>query len=203
MITKITRTGLLAAAAGLLLACASGPEVTRVAADAQIDLTDRWNATDSRLVAEAMMDDMLDFPWLNEFRADTRRERPRVIIQSVRNRSHEHIPVDTFINDLRRELLRSGLVEFVAGGAEREDVREERRDQDLYASEETRARMGAELGADFALTGSINSFVDQLDRTRVTFYQTDLRLIHLETNREVWNGQKQIHKVMERRRGGF
>jgi penicillin-binding protein activator len=60
-----------------------------------------------------------------------------------------------------------------------------------------------ELGADYALSGSIHSFVDQLDGTRVTFYQTDLRLVDLESNREVWSGQKKIQKLMERRRGRF
>ncbi len=205
--TRFRPLGLVASlliAAMLLAACGGGTQVTRVDADEQIDLTDRWNATDSRLVSEAMIEDMLTFPWVDRFRADNpERDRPRVIIQSVRNRSHEHIPVDTFINDLRRELIRAGRVDFVAGGAEREDLRDERRDQEFYADEETRARMGRELGADYALTGTINSFQDRLDGTRVTFYQVDLKLVDLESNIEVWNGQKQIQKVMHRARRGF
>jgi hypothetical protein len=145
------------AAAALLAACASGPEVTRLDPPVQVDLTDRWNATDSRLVAEAMMDDMLDFPWLEDFRADSGRDRPRVIVHSIRNRSHEHIPVDTFINDLRRELIRSGLVDFVAAGDEREDIREERRDQDSVFFE-----IGATDGKSFQqMAGSMTGMSEE------------------------------------------
>lgn len=199
-----TAVPLLCLTLAVLLAACARTEVTRLDPDEQVDLTDRWNATDSRLVSEAMIEDMLTFPWIDRFRSENPdRDRPRVIIQSVRNRSHEHIPVDTFINDLRRELIRAGRVDFVSGGAEREDLREERRDQEFYADEETRAQMGRELGADYALTGTINSFVDRLDGTRATFYQVDLKLVDLESNVEVWNGQKQIQKVMQRARRGF
>ncbi|MCP1727964.1 uncharacterized protein (TIGR02722 family) [Natronospira proteinivora] len=186
-----------------LVGC-GGTEVTRLDPDEQVDLTDRWNATDSRLVSEAMIEEMLTFPWVDRFHsANPDRDRPRVIIQSVRNRSHEHIPVETFINDLRRELIRAGRVDFVAGGADREDIREERRDQEFHADEATRAEMGRELGADYALSGTINSFVDRLDGTRATSYQVDLRLVDLETNVEVWNGQKRIQKVMQQSRRGL
>jgi hypothetical protein len=108
-----TAVPLLCLTLAVLLAACARTEVTRLDPDEQVDLTDRWNATDSRLVSEAMIEDMLTFPWIDRFRSENPdRERPRVIIQSVRNRSHEHIPVDTFINDLRRELIRAGRVDL-------------------------------------------------------------------------------------------
>ncbi|HKJ70682.1 MAG TPA: penicillin-binding protein activator LpoB [Gammaproteobacteria bacterium] len=193
------RLMLVAAVTAGLAAC-GGTKVSRVEADKQIDVTDQWNSTDSKLVADQMIEDMLTFPWVDKWQKANDR-MPRVIIQSVRNKSHEHIPVDTFINDLKRAMLRSGKVQFVSGGAAREQVREERKQQDVYASEETRARMGAETGADFALSGTISSTVQQADGTRVTFYQVDLNLIDLTTTEEVWYGQKKIKKVAEK--GGW
>jgi len=190
---------LIALVAAGLSAC-GGTQVSRVGADKQIDVTDKWNSTDSKLVADQMIEDMLTFPWLKKWNGNHDR-MPRVIIQSVRNKSHEHIPVDTFINDLKRAMLKSSKVQFVSGGAAREEVREERKQQDVYASEDTRAQMGAETGADYALSGSINSTVQQADGTRVTFYQVDLNLIDLTTTEEVWYGQKKIKKVAEK--GGW
>lgn len=184
----------------LILAGCSGPsvEVSRVDPDEEIALTDRWNATDSRMVSQTMIQDMVSFPWYNRFVAEHGRE-PVVVVHSVRNRSHEHIEVNTFINDIRRAMLMTGDLDFVASGDERDEIREERLQQEMHASPDSIAAMGQELGADFALTGEINSFVDTLDGNRVTSYQVDMRLINIETTRDVWLGTERIQKLQERR----
>lgn len=182
-----------------------GTKVQRLDATQEVALTDRWNATDSRLVSEEMIDDMLSFPWINRWaQANSDRNRqPTVLVMSVRNRSHEHIAVDTFINDLRRAMIRSGRVDFVAGGDVRDALREERKDQEFNATADTAAQLAAEHGANFALSGSIDSWVDQLDGTRVTNYQIDLTLIDIQTGRQVWMGQKKLQKQQTRSKFGF
>jgi PBP1b-binding outer membrane lipoprotein LpoB len=89
-------------------------------------------------------------------------------------------------------------VEFVAAGDQRGEVREERKDQDINAREDTRKAMGQEVGADFMMKGSINMIVDQSGDTNVRYYQVDLNLISLADNRIVWVGQKKIKKVVEK-----
>ncbi|MFY0664321.1 MAG: penicillin-binding protein activator LpoB [Natronospirillum sp.] len=197
---RVMNLALLMLALMVLAACA-GPSVTvsREDPNQEIALTDRWNATDSRLVSETMIGDMVTFPWYNNF-VQANNKRPVVIVQSMRNRSHEHIPVNTFINDIRRAMLMTGQLEFVAGGEERDDVREERLDQELNAREDTVNQMGQEIGADFALTGEINSYVDTLDGQRVTYYQVDMKLVSILDNREVWLGTERIQKLQQRRR---
>lgn len=182
-----------------------GTKVQRLDATQEVALTDRWNATDSRLVSEEMIDDMLSFPWVNRWaQANPDRNRqPTVIVMGVRNRSHEHIEVNTFVNDLRRAMIRSGRVDFVAGGDVRDALREERKEQEFNATAETAAKLAAEQGANFALSGSIDSWVDQLDGTRVTNYQIDLSLIDIQTNKEVWAGQKRLQKHQKRSKFGF
>lgn len=180
----------------VLTACSSG-SVKRLGDNEEVALSDRWNDTDSRLVAEEMMNDMLTFPWFRDFNFN-QKGNPTVIIQSIRNKSSEHIPVDTFINDIKRSLLRAGKVDFVVSGAEREEIRSEREDQELNAASGTAAQFGLEQGAGFALSGTINSIVDSNGDQRVSFYQVDLKLIDMTTNREVWNGQKKIKKLADK-----
>lgn len=191
--------------ASLTLVGCGGTSVSRVDASQEIALTDRWNATDSRMVSEEMIDDMLSFPWLQRWReANPQRDRqPTVIVLGVRNRSHEHIETNTFINDLRRAMIRSGQVDFVAAGDVRDAIRTEREDQEFQASADTAAELAQEAGANFALSGSIDSWVDQLDGRRVTNYQIDLSLIDIQTNREVWAGQKNLQKFQQRSRFGL
>jgi len=126
-----------------------------------------------------------------------------VIVGTVRNLSHEHINVKTFVNDLEKALINSGEVEFVASKVEREEIREERRDQASHASEETAKAAGEEIGADFMLQGTINSILDKIQGQAVMFYQVNLELVDLETNKKVWIGDKKIKKFIQRRRLGL
>lgn len=185
----------------LVLACAAmfacKPDVTRVDSTAVTDLSGNWNDTDSRLVAQEMIQDVLSRSWLMSFTGKQGRA-PTVIVGEVRNLSHEHINTRTFVADIERELINSGEVEFVASAGEREEIRTERREQDLNASEATRKAMGQEIGADFMLKGSINTIVDAVEGEQARFYQVDLNLIDLANNRKVWAGQKKIKKTIEK-----
>ena len=183
--------------------CGKSVEVARVDSGKEIVLTDKWNDEDSRLVAEEMINDMLSYPWISQFNQRFPGKEPLVTVQRVRNKSHEHIAVDTFVNDIKRAVIRSGKAGFIATLEERQDTRAELADQDMNASADTRMEMGEEDGANFALSGTINSIVDQLDNQRVTYYQVDLKLINLQTAREVWNGSKKIKKFMERKSFSF
>lgn len=184
----------------LFLSAGCNPTVSRVESDTVTDLSGNWNDTDSRLVAQEMIQDVLSRNWLNKFNRN-KGKAPTVIVGTVRNLSHEHINTRTFIADMERELINSGEVEFVASAEAREEVRSEVKDQDLNATEETRKAMGNEVGADFMLQGSINSIVDAVSGEQARFYQIDLTLIELGTNRKVWVGQKKIKKTVEK--GGF
>ena len=75
---------------------ACSPAVTRMDAGEIKDLSGAWNDTDSQMVAAEMMTDVLSRDWLNEFKADKKR-KPAVIVGEVRNLSHEHISVSTFV----------------------------------------------------------------------------------------------------------
>jgi uncharacterized protein (TIGR02722 family) len=171
--------------------------VERVDVDKTIDLSGAWNDTDSQLVSAEMMQDVLARAWLDDF-TRTQKRQPAVIVGEVRNLSHEHINVNTFVSDLERSMINSNRVQFVASSTERQEIRDERKDQDLNATEATRKAMGAETGADFMLKGTINTIIDASGKTQLRFYQVDLTLISLADNRKVWVGQKKIKKLVER-----
>ncbi|MFQ5487712.1 MAG: penicillin-binding protein activator LpoB [Gammaproteobacteria bacterium] len=177
----------------LLAGCAT--RVARIETDEVRDLSGTWNDTDSRLVSEEMIADLLSRPWVGEFRG-REGKAPAVIVGEVLNLSHEHINVQTFVNDMERALINSGQVIFVASRLERQEVREERQDQDVHAREDTRKPMGRELGADFMLKGTINTIFDTEGKRQVRYYQVDLTLISLADNRKVWLGQKKIKKFV-------
>jgi len=184
------------------VACSSGTKVTRVDSGLVTDLSGRWNDTDSRLVAEAMVKEALASPWLQNA-TQAKGRQPVVVVGTILNRSHEHINVQTFVTDLSRELTNSQKVVFVAGKSEREEIREERKEQAVHAREDTQKAPGKEIGADFMLKGNISTILDEADGAKAIYYQVDLEMIDLENNVKMWFGQKKIKKVVERKRVMF
>ena len=185
-----------------LTACGGETRVTRIDAGVVTDLSGRWNDTDSRIVAESMVKEALEYPWLNTF-SQSKRRQPVVVVGTVLNSSHEHINVHTFVTDLERELTNSQKVTFVAGKNERDEVRSERKEQAMYAREDTQKAPGQEIGADYIMKGTIATILDEADGTKAMFYQVDLQMVDLESNAKVWFGQKKIKKVIEKKRTIF
>jgi len=185
-------------------ASACSTSVTRMSPDQAMDLSGRWNDVDSRLVADALIEQSFaqvnGANWVTRHARARGGERPALIVGTVRNRSMEHIPVNTFVRDLERAFVQSGQVRVVARSDEREEVRDERYDQQQHAAADSRARLGRELGASYILQGEIQSIEDREGRRRVVFYQIDLNLVNLETNERSWVGQHKIKKYVQQPR---
>lgn len=179
----------------LLISC-NTKKVTRIEVKETVDLSGRWNDTDSRLVSEEMVRDALDRVWLTNY-IESAGKKPTVIVGIVQNKSSEHINAETFIKDIEREFVNSGKVKLVQAGSAREELRKERAEQQDYASPTTTKKWGKEKGADFMLQGTINSITDANVKEKVVYYQVDLELNDLETNEKIWIGSKKIKKIIK------
>ena len=176
----------------LINGCANR-KITRVDPNETIDLSGRWNDSDSRLVSEEMIGDLLTSAWIPRY-LKANDKRPVVVVGLVENKSHEHINSETFIKDVEKAIIRDGNIRLVVAGEKRNELRKERAEQQDYASPETTKKWGKELGADFILQGTINSIVDSYKKQKVVTYQIDLQLTNIETNAVVCMGDKKIKK---------
>lgn len=178
-----------------LTACSTA--VTRGPEETAVSLSGRWNDTDSRLTAEALIKDALDRPWSQRF-TQVMGRTPAVVVGTVLNRTHEPLNTQTFVKDLERALMQSGQIRFVANAGQRQEGSQERLDQVPHARADTVTPTGQESGADFMFQGTINSLVDERDSNRAIFYQVDLELLDIASNVKVWQGQKKVKKLVER-----
>jgi uncharacterized protein (TIGR02722 family) len=200
---KTLARGLRAALAtgAILVSGGCATHVTRVSPDQQIDLSGRWNDVDSRQVADAMVRQSFasdaGASWAAQFADAHGGRKPTLIVGSIRNRSMQHIPVETFVRDIERAYMGSGQVQVVASAEERQEVRDERIDQQDNATPETRTRLGRERGAQYMLQGDISQIVDREGGRRVVYYQVDMTLVDLESNAKTWTGQHRIKKYVE------
>lgn len=179
-----------------LTTTACSRKVTRIDPGEQIDLSGRWNNTDSRLAAEQLTGQILTERWLEDHNKE-KKERPTVIVGMITNKSHEHIDAETFTKDIEQAFVRTSTVRLVQGGEKRAAIRAERADQQTNASTNTMKQFGLERGADYMLQGNISSIVDSQKRQKVVYYQINLELTNLETNEIVWIGDKKIAKYVK------
>lgn len=190
----------LVAVATLALGACGGKQVQRIDTDTTVDLSGRWNDADSRMVAEAVVADAMSAAWLPRYEATHANQRPTVIVGLVKNRSDEFVATETFTKDIERSFVNSGRVRLVASSAEREQLRDERKDQADFSSPETVKQFGKEFGADYMMIGTINKISDQEGGEQVVFYQVDLELIDVQTNEKVWIGGKKHKKYIAKGR---
>ncbi|HAF85917.1 MAG TPA: penicillin-binding protein activator LpoB [Sphaerochaeta sp.] len=187
---------LLVVLIAMLASCQSTVSVDRLSSDTDIDLSGNWNDTDIRLVASSLVKDSLNSPWVDKFRMKNMKN-PVVIVGSFLNRSSEHIDTSIIAKRYEMELINSGKIDMVADVSFRATVRDEREEQQYFASESTAKALGKEIGADYLLQGSVRTNLDQVSGKSVRTYYVSAELIDIETNQKVWVGEETIKKMIK------
>lgn len=175
----------------LLTSCAR--TVTRIDPGQQIDLSGRWNDSDSRQIADRMVNDLLNSEKFKEY-CKSHSRKPAIIVGTFRNKTSEHIDAANFIKKIELAIYNSGVADLVESGDFRDKIRLERIDQQDFANPKTVAQWGEETGANLMLLGEMTSETDVYKKQRVVNYVTTLYLTDMETNQRVWYGQQEIKK---------
>ena len=187
--------------ASIVLFSCSTVNVSRVSPDRTIDLSGYWNDTDVRIVCKDLVDKCLSSARLANFEAKNKR-LPVIMLGRFKNDSTEHIDTSIITEKMSDAIMNSGLADLVADKTEREELRQERKDQNLsgYTSEESMKELGNETGADFILQGSVKTIVDKVGNKTVRTYFVSVQLINLETNIMIFKGiNDSIKKVIKTR----
>lgn len=181
---------------GLLVAAGCARSVTRIEPGQSMDLSGRWNDTDSRQVADKMIKELLGSDKFKEY-AKQLGKKPTIIVGLVRNKTSEHIDADNYIKKFELAIFNSGVADLVESDAFRNKLREERAQQQDFSNPSTVARWGQESGANLILFGEMTSETDVYQKKRVVNYMTTLFLTDMETNKRVWYGQEEIKKYVK------
>lgn len=178
----------------MVVGCARS--VTRVDPNQSMDLSGRWNDTDSRLVANKMIADLLANEKFKEY-AKQLGKKPAIVVGLVRNKTSEHIDSDTYIKKMELAIFNSGVADLVESDVFRDKLRLERAQQQDFADPATMAQWGKEVGANLMLFGDMTSETDVYQNRRLVNYITTLFLTDMETNKRVWYGQEEIKKYVK------
>jgi penicillin-binding protein activator len=178
----------------LLLSCSRS--VTRINPETQVDLSGRWNDTDSRQVADQMIYDLFNSDSFKNY-AKEKGRKPVLIVGYIKNNTAEHIDANNYVKKFEMVIHNSAIAELVESDGFRDKLRQERAEQQDFASAETAKAWGKETGADLMLFGEMSSEIDTYNKKRVVNYVTTLFLTDIETNKRVWYGQREIKKLVK------
>jgi PBP1b-binding outer membrane lipoprotein LpoB len=176
----------------LLAACSSTPEVSRIRSDRQIDLSGYWNDTDVRIVCNSLLRDCLSSvqvsQFIQQYSSQNGGRLPACMVGTFRNITSEHIDTSIISTIMETNIANSGKMIFVAGGDTRQELRDERQDQQINASEATASSLGYETGAALLLTGTVRSIVERAGNRTVRSYFVNAELTNIQTNERLWMG---------------
>jgi len=171
-------------------------QVTRIDPGQAIDLSGRWNDTDSRMTADQMIFELFESGEFKSF-AKEKGGKPVIMMGKIINKTSEHIDANNYVKKFEAVIHKSGVADIVESDEFRDKVRQERAEQQDFADPATVAKWGKELGADLILFGEMNSETDVYNKKRVVNYITTLHLTDVETNKRVWYGQHEIKKFVK------
>ncbi|MGB1464990.1 MAG: penicillin-binding protein activator LpoB [Alcanivorax nanhaiticus] len=152
-----------------------------------------FGSTDLQMIAAKMVDDMLVFPPIVQL---TQNRRPVVFVDSIKNKTTEHVDTESITDTIQSKLLNSGKFRFV-DMTKVESVRQ----QLDYQSESglvdpnTAAQMGRQIGAEFMMYGNFSSIVKREGSTKDVYYKFTLKLMNIQTGIIEWANEKEIRKT--------
>ncbi|PKF51053.1 penicillin-binding protein activator LpoB [Enterovibrio nigricans] len=154
--------------------------------------TIEFGSTDLQTIAVEMTDSMLSSGAVT---AITRDNRPIVFVESIKNKTAEHIDTESITDSISTRMLKSGKFRFV-DMTRVEQVREQLdfQNNDALVNPGTAIQFGKMVGAQYMLYGNLASIVKRDGSDEDVYYKMTMRLMDLETGLIEWADETEIRK---------
>jgi uncharacterized protein (TIGR02722 family) len=179
--------------AALLLADCGGPRAfTRgeYSDPDEIDLlSDEWAPSDLQLIAKKVTTSLEGSPAFKGIEG-----RPVVVVGRLRNSTSEHIDMQSLADKIQTGLVQTGKF-ALTDQASRKAVAEEYEYQGSgYVKADSAKGPGAQIGADYILTGELASIKHAVGRDEFIYYKMTAKLTNLKTGILEWTDEKELKK---------
>lgn len=156
-----------------------------------------FGSTDLQTIAAKMVDDLLMFPPMV---AITSSKRPIMFVDRIQNKTTEHIDMQSITDTIQSKLINSGKYRFIDMDVVNEVAAQmDYQTKSGMVNQDTAARMGKQIGAEYMLYGNMSSIVKRDGNTKDVYYKFTLKLLHLETGLLEWSSEKEIRKTKDKR----
>jgi len=181
----------------VVLSGCTNKSVVRYGDATAVETTDiNFGSTDLQKVAGQMTDSLLVSPVVGTLTANT---RPIIFVESIKNKTSEHIDTESITDSISTKLLRSGKFRFVDMGrveAARQQLDFQQNSGMVDASKAM--QFGQQVGAQYMLYGNLASIVKSNKDKSDVYYKFTLRLMDLESGLVEWADETEIRKTKEK-----
>jgi len=163
--------------------------------DRVILLDDRYNESDMKIMADALVDSLLKHSIITDAK-----KTPVFQVENVSNSTSEHIDMQSLTDKVRTALIKSGKVQF--HDKQQRDVMTkeyEYQTQSGNVSKETAKGKGYQVGSDYMLSGDFSSNVQEVGAKKVVYYKLTLNATDIKTGLIVWTDEKEVKKLFKKR----
>ena len=184
-----------------LSGCMGGSNVKYGDAAAVETTNTDFGSTDLQKMAEKMVDSVLTFPPIVQV---TSKRRPVMFVDTIKNKTSEHIDTESITDTISSRLLRSGKFRFV----DMTKVAAVRKQMDFQGDsgmvkESSAVKMGQQIGAEYMLYGNLSSIVKKNSSSKDVYYKFTMKLMHIESGILEWSDEKEIRKSKKKSMFGF
>ncbi|MFH0879739.1 MAG: hypothetical protein V2A34_08505 [Lentisphaerota bacterium] len=197
MLRQVGCAGLIGSVVLLMNGCAafrtSTTDVDFTSGKSPVERAD-YNYSDMRNITQAVVDEMVASPFLNDQSAP-----PIMMIAGVQNRTSAYMDTKNLTDKMRTLLFKSGKVQFV-NEARREDLLKEQGYQAANATAETQTSVGRQLGAKYMVSGPLVEMETTSGRqVRVSkqvlkYYKLTIEVTDLETGLLAWTTEQEFSR---------
>jgi len=175
--------------------CATAPRVQYGDATAVETTTTDFGSTDLQQIASEMVGSLLVFPPIVQV---TNERRPVIFVDTIKNKTLEHIDTESITDTIRTKILRSGKFRFVDMTKVDAVAKQFEFQESGMVNKATAATFGQQIGAEYMLYGNFSSIVKKTNDVKDVYYKFTLNLMHLESGIIEWADEKEIRKISER-----
>lgn len=185
--------------AALMSGCAN--KVSYGDAQAVETKTVDFGSTDLQKIAADMVDSMM---MSGSVAAITRNSRPIVFVDSIKNKTSEHIDTESITDTISTKMLNSGKFRFV-DMTRIEAVKKQLdfQNNDALVDKSSSIQFGKMVGAQYMLYGNLSSIVKDTGSDKDVYYKMTMRLMDLRSGLIEWADETEIRKEQEKSFLGF
>jgi uncharacterized protein (TIGR02722 family) len=161
-------------------------------------LDDKWNQNDMQLVAKNVVESLES--WITR---EQQPAKPVIILETPKNRTSEHIDLQSLYDHVKTELIQSGRFSFLDKAARTEIAKEYEYQGSGYVDPNQAQGPGQQKAAEFLLGGVITSTIQQVGNNKAVYYKATFELTDIGSTEIVWTDQKEIVKHFKKKSIGL